>query len=50
MRGLQQYITIIKQESRNWLDKMSLDGYTFVAEVKERWDEWHELEDRMEDA
>jgi hypothetical protein len=43
MRTVQDYITTIKRESRNWIDKMALDVYEFVAELKERWDELREL-------
>lgn len=43
MRGVQDYIATIKRESRSWLDTMALDVYEFIHEVKERWDELHEL-------
>jgi hypothetical protein len=43
MRAVQDYDAAIKRESRNWLDNMGLDVYEFVSELKQRWDELHEL-------
>jgi hypothetical protein len=43
MRAVQDYVAAIKRESRNWLDNMALDVYEFVSELKQRWDELHEL-------
>jgi len=43
MIAIQKYITLIKVESKNWIDNMALDAYEFVYELKQRWDELQEL-------
>ena len=43
MRGLQEYVATIKRESRNWMDAMAFDVYEFVHELKQGWDELHEV-------
>ncbi len=43
MRGLQEYIAVIKRESKNWMDTMAFDLYEFVHELKQRWDNMREV-------
>jgi hypothetical protein len=43
MRGIEDYIAIIKRESKNWIETMALDAYAFVAELKQQWDQMKEL-------
>jgi hypothetical protein len=43
MRGLQEYIAVVKRESRQWMYTMAFDLYEFISELKDRWDSLHEV-------
>lgn len=52
LNQVERYIAELKQESRNWIAKISLDVYEYVDQLKERWDcikelmriQWEELD------
>jgi hypothetical protein len=45
--GIRSYINVVKKEARNWMDVMACDGYNFVYELKQRWDQVQEINRRQ---
>jgi hypothetical protein len=46
MRGLKEYVSLVKRESRQWMNAMALDIFEFISELKDRWDGMKELNRR----